>query len=82
MLETILVPVDSIEWDNTLRGVENAIEFARGCRIDGEPELIFVHVFSLESGVPMSEKERLKEMKRKKWKMNLKRSKKCVKKKE
>ncbi len=66
MLETILVPVDSIEWDNTLRGVESAIEFVRGCRIDGEPELIFMHVFSLESRVPMSEKERLKEMKKKK----------------
>lgn len=67
MLDKILVPIDSIEWDNTLSGVENAMEIARGCQVDGEPELIFLHVFHFKSRVPMSEKERLKKLKKKKF---------------
>lgn len=42
-LGKILVPVDSIEWDNTAAGVQNAIEFLGGCRIE-QPELILMHV--------------------------------------
>lgn len=63
MLEKILVPIDSIEWDNTLNAVEKAIEFSRGCSVSGGPELIFLHVFHSKSRVPMSEKERLNELK-------------------
>lgn len=57
-LEKLLVPVDSIEWDNTMMGVENAMDFARGC--SGErPELIFMHVLHSPNDTEMSE-ERLK----------------------
>lgn len=62
----MLIPVDSIEWDNTLIAVENAIEFSKGCRVEGEPELIFLHVFQSKDRVPMSEKDRIKKMKEKK----------------
>lgn len=57
-LEKVLIPVDSIEWDNTMRGVKNAMEFASGCRVV-RPELVFMHVFHSPSGSEMSE-ERLK----------------------
>lgn len=63
MLKKILVPIDSIEWDNTLNAVEKAVEFSRGCSINGGPELIFLHVFHSKSRVPMSEKERLNKLK-------------------
>lgn len=53
-LERVLVPVDSIEWDNTMMGVENAIEFARGCG-DGRPELILLHVLHSPSDGEMKD---------------------------
>lgn len=64
MLEKFLVPIDSIEWDNTLNAVKSAIELSRGCSIDGEPELIFVHVIHIKPRIPMSEGDRLTEMKK------------------
>lgn len=53
-LEKVMVPVDSIEWDNTMMGVENAIEFARGCG-GGRPELILMHVLHAPSDVDMND---------------------------
>ncbi len=63
MLEKILVPIDSIEWDNTLNGVETAMEFYEACGIEEDPELIFIHVFETDSGVPVSEKDRIRKLK-------------------
>lgn len=62
VFKKILVPVDSLEWSNTLAGVKSAIEFSSGCKVVGEPELIFMHVFQSKSRVPIDEKESLREM--------------------
>lgn len=66
MLKKILVPIDSIEWDNTLNGVETAMEFYEACGVDEGPELIFIHVFETNSRVPMAEKDRIRELKERK----------------
>lgn len=67
MIEKILVPVDSIKWDNTLSGIINAMDFARGCYLGvEEPELVFLHVLHSDNRVPMSERSRIHEMKRNK----------------
>ncbi len=42
-LKKILVPIDSIEWDNTLAGIQNAMEFLSACQVD-QPEMILMHV--------------------------------------
>lgn len=55
--EKILVPVDSIEWDNTKRSVENAMDFAEAYQ-KKKPKLIFMHVFHSPTGAEMNE-ERL-----------------------
>ncbi len=48
-------------------GVEDAIEYARGCSIgEDKPELIFLHVLYFKSRIPMEEKGRLRELKEKK----------------
>ncbi|KXA93375.1 hypothetical protein AKJ66_02130 [candidate division MSBL1 archaeon SCGC-AAA259E22] len=57
-LERFLVPVDSIEWDNTMRAIENAITFASGCQGE-QPELIFMHVLHSPSGAE-SKDERIR----------------------
>lgn len=66
MIEKILVPIDSIKHDNTLGGVINAMEFSKGCRLGvEEPELIFLHVLHSDARVPMSERNRIHELKEK-----------------
>jgi|GEM_PF-280136 len=55
--EKILVPVDSIEWDNTKRGVESAMNLADACH-DDKTELIFMHVLHSPTGAEKNE-ERL-----------------------
>ncbi len=62
------MPVDSIKWDNTLSGIENAIEISRGWSSEGkgEPELIFMHVLYTKPRIPISERKKLFEMKKKK----------------
>lgn len=61
MFEKILVPVDSITYDNTLFAVEEAIELATGCTTNGEPELIFLHVWNIEtSRISRAEEKRLR----------------------
>ncbi len=65
MLEKILVPIDSIEWDNTLRAVKAAMSFAKGCEVEKEIELLYMHIFHAKSRVPMSERERIMELKKK-----------------
>lgn len=57
-LKKILVPVDSIEWDNTLTGIENAIELSKGCNIEQSPELVLMHVLHSVSGVPEDVREK------------------------
>ncbi|KXA96892.1 hypothetical protein AKJ39_04015 [candidate division MSBL1 archaeon SCGC-AAA259J03] len=57
MIEKIIVPIDSIEWDNTFMGVETAIEFAKGCRVNGQPELIFIHVLTSSPTTQLAEGE-------------------------
>jgi len=66
IIEKILVPIDSIEWDNTLTAVKNAIGLSQGCKVDGEPELIFLHVLNATSRTSMSERERVMDLKKKK----------------
>lgn len=66
MIEKILVPIDSIEWDNTLNAVESALDLSSGCSVEGEPELIFLHVLNVEPRISLSERERIIEMKKKK----------------
>lgn len=65
MLGKILVPIDSIEWDNTLRAVKSAMSFAEGCSVEGGMELVFLHVYNTKSRVPISERERIMELKKK-----------------
>ncbi len=65
MLRKLLVPIDSIEWNNTLRAVKAAMTFAEGCTVEGEMELVFLHIFNTKSGVPISERERIMELKKK-----------------
>ncbi len=58
MYNKILVPVDSITFDNTIRAVEDAIEFAAGC---GRPQLIFLHVWNtVESGISDDVEDRMR----------------------
>lgn len=72
-IKKILVPIDSIEYDNTLNAVRSAMEFSEGCTVEKkEPELVFMHVFDIKPRVPMSERRRLIEMKRKKIKEEFK----------
>ncbi len=66
IIEKILIPIDSIEWDNTLTAVKNAIGLAQGCKVNGPPELIFMHVFNVHSRTSMSERERVMDLKKKK----------------
>ncbi len=65
MFKKILVPVDSIKWDNTLSGVTNAIGLSAGCRVDGEPELIFMHILHMSSSVARSERDRIFDLEKK-----------------
>lgn len=62
-INKILVPIDSIKWDNTLNAVESSIGFASGCSVEESPELVFMHVSHAGARVPMSEKERVMELK-------------------
>ncbi|MBS3815042.1 MAG: universal stress protein [Hadesarchaea archaeon] len=72
MLEKILVPIDSMKWDNTRNAVQVAMDFSQGCSIEGDIELIFLHVLQVKPRVPMSEKERLTEKKKEKIKEDFK----------
>lgn len=65
MMKKILVPVDSIEWDNTLSGVENAIEYASGCKSEEEPEIILMHVLHSSKGVSEDFKDEKIELEKK-----------------
>lgn len=63
MFNKILVPVDSITFDNTLLAVEESLEFANACSVEGAPELIFLHVWNIEtSRISQSEEERLRKL--------------------
>lgn len=64
MLEKLLIPVDSIKWDNTLNAVKTAIRVSSGCKVDGRPELIFLYVSYVRPRISISERERLIEMRR------------------
>lgn len=66
MIRKILVPIDSIEWDNTRNAVEGAMKLGMGCNGEVPPELIFLHVFNVKSRISMSERERLVNLKEKK----------------
>ncbi|MFP4005702.1 MAG: universal stress protein [Candidatus Hadarchaeia archaeon] len=65
MIEKILVPVDSITFDNTLLAVENAIEFAKRHGKGGGPELIFIHVWNVDSDrISASDEKRLRRLRK------------------
>lgn len=66
MLDRIIVPIDSIKWDNTLNAVKTAVAISRGCRVRQEPELVFLHVLYIKPRISMSERDRLSEIKREK----------------
>lgn len=66
MIRKILIPIDSIEWDNTRNAVEGAMKLGVGCNVEGPPELIFLHVFNVRSRISLSERERLVNLKEKK----------------
>lgn len=64
MVEKILVPIDSIEWDNTMNAVNSAIGIAQ-CYIEEErPEVIFLHVFNVGARISLSERKRLTKIKK------------------
>lgn len=65
MIRKILVPIDSIEWDNTLRAVKAAMTIAEGCTAEGGIELIFIHVLNVKSRISISERKRIMELKEK-----------------
>lgn len=62
-MDKILVPIDSIEHDNTLTAVKDALELAS---TRSKPELIFLHILNFKSRMNMSERERLRKMKQRK----------------
>lgn len=66
MLEKFLIPVDALKWDNTLNAVKTAIRVSSGCKVGGEPELIFLHVFYVKPRISISERKRLIDMKKEK----------------
>ncbi len=66
-LQKILVPIDSIEYVNTLNGVKNAVKYASGCKAGHEnPKLVFLHVLNSESINSVDDKERLGRIKKRK----------------
>lgn len=73
MIDKILVPIDSIEWDNTMRAVENAIEYSTSCRAEGEPELVLMHVLQSPSGGPPDLKAERLELEKKRIKIEFER---------
>ncbi len=66
MIDKILAPIDSLEWDNTRNAVDGAMKLAMGCEVEGPPELIFLHVFNVRSKISRAERERLVKLKEKK----------------
>ena len=60
MYEKIMVPIDSITFDNTLHAVEDAIEFETGC---GLPKVIFLHVWNtVKSGISGEVEQRMRDV--------------------
>lgn len=66
-MDKILIPIDSVEQEHSLRAVENAVETAKDFKAESRPELIFIHFgASVADNVPESEKERLQKLAREK----------------
>ena len=66
MDKKVLVPIDSITFDNTYRSVEESLEYASTCEIEGGAELIFLHVWNVRtSDISKSEDGRMQEMRKK-----------------
>lgn len=61
-LDRILIPIDSITFDNTLRAIEESIRLGIG--FSGEPELIFMHVWNVESFKEAGAEERLRNLRK------------------
>ncbi len=58
-MRKVLVPIDSIEYENTLNSIKSAIKYAKGCKVGREePELIFLHVLT---GDKATDRERIDE---------------------
>lgn len=66
MLRRILVPVDSISWDNTLNAIEYALDLSSGCKQGEIPELIFLHVIHIKERIPYHEHGKIREMEKRK----------------
>lgn len=65
MLDKIIVPVDSITFDNTLLAVENAIDLTKSQAEGKVPDLVFLHVWNVESdGLSASDEKRLKRLRK------------------
>ncbi|MFP4005557.1 MAG: universal stress protein [Candidatus Hadarchaeia archaeon] len=60
-MKKILVPIDSIEWDNTLRGIESSIDLASTHESSETPQIILMHVLHSVTGI--SEEYRKEERK-------------------
>ncbi len=66
MFEKVLIPIDSITYDNTLQAAKEAIELASG---HDSLELVFMHVWNTEkSGVSTDVEDRMKSVRRKQMK--------------
>jgi len=65
MIKKVLVPIDSIKHDNTLLAVEEAINFADGCKVEGGVELIFLHILPQSSKMSTDEKKIIEDLDRK-----------------
>lgn len=68
MLDKILVPIDSIEWDNTLHAVEVALSLAMGNEAGDGPKVIFLHVLPSEPRISMTDRDSLAKLKKRKLK--------------
>ncbi|KXB07142.1 hypothetical protein AKJ51_01975 [candidate division MSBL1 archaeon SCGC-AAA382A20] len=64
MLEKVLAPIDSIKWDNTKTAVESVMKIGRSYRVNGSPELNFLHVFHAKPKIPMAERDRITDLKK------------------